>query len=108
MAQRNTVSGTFTADGNSEALGTGGGVVVADLVWTAGTLTVALQVSIDGGTTWVAAYDNNGIAISYAMSTSKRHARIEFAALAGTQYRLNGSSASSANVQYQLGRAVWQ
>lgn len=109
MAQTNLVGGTFTANGNSDALCLqAGGVVSCDLVWTAGTLTVKPQVSVDDGTTWVDACDNNGAAISYDMATGLRHARFEFAALAGNQYRLNASSASSANVQYRLGRAVWQ
>jgi hypothetical protein len=100
--QKSSVTGTFTADGDSDVLEcTTGGVLGIDLQRTAGTQTVALQTSLDG-TNFAQFYDANGVAVTVGMSASQPHRRFELLAKGGQQFKLVGSSASSANIIYDM------
>lgn len=81
-----------------------GGVVVVDLVWTAGTNTVVLQTSIDDGDTYVNAYDANGVQFTAAMATGNRHVRWELLGQPGQRFKLVPSAGSSADVDGRMAR----
>lgn len=106
---RKTVSGTFTDNTDPDYFEMArGGVFVADAQCNGGTLTLTLKVSLDGGSTFVTAYDTSGSAITKAMSTSAPHWHVELVGQPGNQYFLDPSSASSADVDYRFGRSAFQ
>lgn len=100
--QKTSVSGTFTSDTESDTLEcAAGGVLAVDLQRTAGTQTVSLQTSLDG-TNFAQFYDANGVAVSAAMSLSLPHRRFEILAKGSQKFKLVGTSASSANILYDM------
>lgn len=103
-----TVRGTFTNTTDPDTFHMKrGGVFVADAQCNSGTLTLTLKVSLDGGNTFVTAYDVNGVAITKAMSTSAPHWHVEIVAQPGTYWFLDPSSASTPDVDYSFGRSAY-
>ena len=96
-----TISGSSNTDSDELVL-IEGGVVVVDYTWTAGSVTLPVETSLDGGTTYVPFTDATGIAISAAISTSNKHYRAEFIGQAGQRFRINPSGATSADVDYRM------
>jgi len=107
--QRNPVSGTFTDTTDPDTFDMDrGGVFVVDAQCNSGSLTLTLKISLDGGSTFVDAYDTSGALISKAMTTSAPHWHVEFVAQPGTQFYVDPSSASTPDVDYQYGRSTHQ
>lgn len=97
--------GTFTANGNSEAVNTRGGIISAIAQRTAGSLTVTLQMSLDG-TNWATYARSDGTAQTADLdgTTTAAHLLTD-PVQRGVQFRLAATSASSASVAYSLARA---
>ena len=76
------------------------GVFKGELEWTAGTMTVVLNIKIPGGDAYVPAYDASGNAITFAMAAGKRHGTVEVLALSGTGFQWEATASSSGDVNY--------
>ena len=77
-------------------------MVVVDYTWTAGSVTLPVETSLDGGTTYVAFKDASGNAVSADIASGTPHYRAEFIGQAGQRFRINPSSATSADVDYRM------
>ena len=103
----NSVSGTFGGNVTTDALTLiNAGLVAVDLQRTAGTLTVTLQTSLDGGANFAPAIDANGTALAADMSASVQHKRFEIIGQGGQQFQLVSTSDSSGAVPYKMSRVV--
>ncbi len=102
-----TVRGTFTGNTDPHIFHMKrGGVFVADAQCNSGTITLTLKVSLDGGATFVDAYDANGSAITKDMTTSSPHWHVEIVAQPGTHWFIDPSSAASTpDIDYSFGKS---
>ena len=82
------------------------GAYALDIVRTAGTITAALQISLDNGANYVQFTDGGGTDVSAAMSGTNEHYRHEFLAQHGVRLQIVTTSASSASITVQLSRIV--
>ncbi|MDB4261466.1 hypothetical protein N9878_01225 [bacterium] len=106
---KKTVSGTFTDTTDPDVFKMQrGGVFVADAQCNSGSLTLTLKISLDGGSTFVDAYDASGAAITKAITTSIPHWHVEFLAQPGVHLFLDPSSASTPDVDYSFGKSTSQ
>lgn len=95
------ISGSDNTDSDELVLQEGG-VVVVDYTWTAGSVTLPVETSLDGGTTYVAFKDASGTVVSADIASGTPHYRAEFLGQAGQRFRINPSSATSADVDYRM------
>lgn len=100
-ADTTAVAGTFTATGQSSSFAPIAGTPFTLSLWGTFSATVALQRSIDGGTTWItASRDSAGAAASYTAPAVIAVEEPE----AGALYRLNCTAFTSGTVNYRLGQ----
>lgn len=100
-ADTTAVAGTFGATGQSASFAPIAGRPFTLSLWGTFSATVALQRSIDGGTTWItASRDSAGAAASYTAAGVIAVEEPEADAL----YRLNCTAYASGTVNYRLGQ----
>lgn len=104
--KRDPITGTLDAEEVSadNYIMPADGLFRGDLEWTAGTMTVRLNIKIPGGDAYVPAYDASGNAITFDMATGKRHASVEVIAQAGTGFQWEATASSSGDVNHSGGR----
>ena len=96
-----TLSGTDQA--NLDLKVADAGTTAFDFVRTAGSIDVKVQISLDGGTTFVDAYDAGGVQLTVRLTSSRPHKRIEILSQSGTQYRVVSTDVSSGAAQTKFG-----
>jgi len=81
------------------------GVHALDVVRTAGSIDVALQISLDG-TNYVQFTDANGSDVANTVDGTTEHYRHEFLAQQGARFQVVTTSATGASITVQLSRIV--
>ena len=81
-----------------------GGVLVLDAVWTADTVVLTLEISVDSGTTFVAMTDATGNAISATLASVSPHWHVEILSQVDAYYKVTADT--NGDVDLMMSRVI--